>query len=510
VLRGKYHLDRVIGAGGMAVVYAATHRNKKQFAVKILHPELSRREDLRQRFLREGLSANSLKHPGAVEVLDDDVAEDGAAFLVMELLEGLPLDRLWERTGSRMPLPAVLAIGYQLLDVLAAAHAAGVIHRDIKPPNLFLTPNGTLKVLDFGIARVRDVLADGSQNTSTGALLGTPGFMAPEQAMGDTLNMDGRTDIWAAGATLFALLSGRYVHLADNAAKLLILSGTQPAPLLRTILPELPPAAASVIDRALMFDRDQRWSSAADMRNALRDATILILGQQVSPAPLASLVQEAMIEPAGPDASTREVPALAAALAAGSSDLHAVQPGTPAAYAPTGPAFARPPGPPPPGTPWPPPQQPMPRPLLDLGTSNPVSTDSSPRVRTAPTRQRFVIAGVAAVIGFSVGLWLFLPHAAPESVGAAAAASTAASAVPAVSPPPPVVVPTAEPPVTAAPPATAAAPPPTVLAPSATAAAVATTSRPSHGASPPRPCKLVKTVDKMGEEHFSCPCPKCQ
>src|SRR5579863_7593138 len=99
VLRGKYRLERVLGVGGMAAVYLATHRNNKQFAVKMLHPELSMREDIRTRFLREGYAANSLKHPGAVAVLDDDVAEDGAAFLVMELLEGAAVDRLWEKAG---------------------------------------------------------------------------------------------------------------------------------------------------------------------------------------------------------------------------------------------------------------------------------------------------------------------------------------------------------------------------------------------------------------------------
>src|SRR5271155_852164 len=129
-LRGKYRLERVLGIGGMAVVYSATHRNQKQFAVKMLHAELSIREDIRTRFLREGYAANSLKHPGAVAVLDDDVAEDGSAFLVMELLEGEVLDRVWDKVGRRMPARVVLAIGYQLLDVLAAAHAKGIVHRD--------------------------------------------------------------------------------------------------------------------------------------------------------------------------------------------------------------------------------------------------------------------------------------------------------------------------------------------------------------------------------------------
>src|SRR5580700_4775771 len=144
VLKGKYRLDRVLGIGGMAVVYAATHRNKKRFAIKMLHAELSMRENIRTRFLREGYVANSVEHPGAVAVLDDDVAEDGSAFVVMELLDGAPVDAVWEKHGKRVPVAVVVAIGDALLDVLAAAHAKGVVHRDIKPANLFLTSDGRL------------------------------------------------------------------------------------------------------------------------------------------------------------------------------------------------------------------------------------------------------------------------------------------------------------------------------------------------------------------------------
>ena len=155
VLCGKYHVDRVLGIGAMGVVYAATHRMQKQFAVKMLHPELSLRQDVRQRFLREGVAANSVKHPGAVSVTDNDTTEDGAAFLVMEMLEGGEVQQVLETYGGRMPVEHVLAIAYQLLDVLAAAHAKAIVHRDIKPANLFVTTEGQLKVLDFGIARSR-------------------------------------------------------------------------------------------------------------------------------------------------------------------------------------------------------------------------------------------------------------------------------------------------------------------------------------------------------------------
>src|SRR5580698_8604706 len=137
VLRGKYRIDRVLGVGGMAVVYRATHRNQAEFAIKMLHPELSMRERLRQRFLREGLAANSVKHPGVCAVVDDDVAEDGAAFLVMELLIGTSVQALAKASGKKIPVQQACNILDQLLDVLAAAHEKGIIHRDIKPANLF-------------------------------------------------------------------------------------------------------------------------------------------------------------------------------------------------------------------------------------------------------------------------------------------------------------------------------------------------------------------------------------
>jgi serine/threonine protein kinase len=228
VLRGKYRLDWVLGIGGMATVYAATHRNGNEFAIKVLHPDLSFRADIRNRFLREGQAAATVKHEGAVKVLDDDVAEDGSAFLVMELLRGETVEALWERRHQRLPRQLVAGIGMQLLDVLEAAHARGVIHRDIKPANIFLTHTGHVKVLDFGIARIRDLAV--SQATQTGAMMGTPAFMAPEQAMAKTDEIDAQTDVWSAGATLFTLASGRLVHEADNAQQIMIRAATTPAP----------------------------------------------------------------------------------------------------------------------------------------------------------------------------------------------------------------------------------------------------------------------------------------
>jgi serine/threonine-protein kinase len=269
VLRGKYRLDRVLGVGGMAVVYKATHRNQAEFAIKMLHPELSINEDVRTRFLREGYAANSVKHAGAVRVVDDDVAEDGSAFLVMELLDGIACDSLLSACGGRLPLDAACAIAVELLDVLATAHANGIVHRDVKPANLFLCRDGTLKVLDFGIARVRDTMASGTHATGTGMLLGTPAFMSPEQALGKASEIDARADLWSVGATVFSLTSGEMVHEAETAPQLLVKLATERARSLASVVPGAPPPIVSVIDQALALDKAQRWPTAVAMRDAL-------------------------------------------------------------------------------------------------------------------------------------------------------------------------------------------------------------------------------------------------
>jgi len=282
IIRGKYRIDRVLGMGGMGIVYAATHRNQKQFAIKMLHPELSQREDIRARFLREGYASNSVKHPGAVAVMDDDVAEDGSAFLVMELLEGAPVEDLWEKNRRRLPLSYALAITHQMLDVLAAAHAKGIVHRDIKPANVFLTFEGQVKVLDFGIARVRDLAVSNMDSTRSGTLLGTPAFMSPEQALARSKEIDGQTDVWAVGATLFALLSGQMVHEGDTANDLLMKVATTQARSLATVSPEMPAPVVHVVDAALAYEKARRWPGAAAMRDAVRDATLAALGRVVA------------------------------------------------------------------------------------------------------------------------------------------------------------------------------------------------------------------------------------
>jgi serine/threonine protein kinase len=269
ILRDRWRIDARIARGGMGTVFAATHKNNgSTAAIKILHPEFSRDKDTRGRFLQEGYAANHVNHPGVVRILDDDVTDEGVAYLVMELLEGELVEQRRIRKGGKLPLAEVYDIADQLLDVLAAAHAKDIVHRDIKPDNLFLTEDGRLKVLDFGFAQVKTGFR--TEQTATGFLLGTPGFMAPEQAIGNRPLIDAQTDLWAVGATMFMLVTGEPVHIGDSPAEMLVAAANYTARPIASVDPHLPTRLASTIDRALAFDKLERWPDARSMQTALR------------------------------------------------------------------------------------------------------------------------------------------------------------------------------------------------------------------------------------------------
>jgi serine/threonine-protein kinase len=316
VLRGKYLLERLLGVGGTAAVYAGRHVGVgSRVAVKVLHPHMSLNADIHARFLREGVVANQVDDPGAVRVLDNDTADDGSAFLVMELLEGDTLESLSRAQGGRLPPRVVAELGRQLLDVLAAAHEKGIVHRDVKPENLFVTRDGRLKVLDFGIARL-DAALGLAPATRTGRMMGTPAFMAPEQALGDQRAIDARTDLWAVGATMFSLLAGQFVHEGERPEALLVHSGSRPARPLQSVAPEVPEALASVVDRALAFDREARWASAREMAAALDSACEAAFGEPPrATRPAASVA--ARVRPDPPRAPARRWTWLAAGAAPG-------------------------------------------------------------------------------------------------------------------------------------------------------------------------------------------------
>ena len=281
-LREKWRLDRLLGVGGMAAVYAATHRNGSRCAIKVLHLAHAADRDAHERFLREGYLANAVEHPSVVRVLDDDVAEDGAAFIVMELLDGETLDDRLRRAGRPLDPAEVLCAIDPVLSALAAAHAKGIVHRDVKPENLFVNHDGTIKLLDFGVARLREASV---RATRTGSMMGTPAFMPPEQALGRIDEMGPHSDIWAVGATMFYLLTGQLVHEGDTSNEQLVAAATRSASLIAVTKPDLPALVADVVDRALAFDPRERFPDAASMQRAIREAYAALVGVPVETAP---------------------------------------------------------------------------------------------------------------------------------------------------------------------------------------------------------------------------------
>ncbi|MGH7295810.1 MAG: serine/threonine-protein kinase [Polyangiaceae bacterium] len=270
-LNGKWHVDRLLDVGVMGAVYEATHRNGRRAAIKVLHTRFGRDPEVRRRFLREGYVANKIGHPGAVAILDDDTAEDGSPYLVMELLEGESMSGWLQRVGGKLPLTEVLAVAGQVLEVLAAAHANGIVHRDIKPANVFVTRAGHAKLLDFGLARIRDG-AISLIPTAQGVVMGTAGYMAPEQARGTVDQVDARTDLFAVGAVMFRAMSGRRIHEKPTAFDLTVAAMKEQAPSLASVVPEAAPLLVAAVDRALAFDKTARWQDAGAMFAALRDA----------------------------------------------------------------------------------------------------------------------------------------------------------------------------------------------------------------------------------------------
>jgi eukaryotic-like serine/threonine-protein kinase len=247
----------------MASVYAATHRNGSRKALKILHAEFARDDGIRERFIRESYVANKIEHRGRVAIDDEDITEQGEPFLVMELLEGETAQQLWKRKSRKVPPVEALWIAAEVLDTLHSFHQQGIVHRDLKPANIFITKDGVVKLLDFGVARMRDATGD---KTRAGTALGTPSFMAPEQAMGLADGVDGRADLFSVGATLYALVSGQRLHQGRTDNEAFILAATTPAPSLARIAPDLPIEVIGIVDRALAWDRRNRFESAAAMR----------------------------------------------------------------------------------------------------------------------------------------------------------------------------------------------------------------------------------------------------
>jgi len=268
-LNSKWHIDKLLGVGGMGAVFAVTHKNNgSRAAAKVLHAEFSQTDDIRIRFLREGKIANRVDHPGRVPVFDDDLSDRGEPFLLMDLLIGGTMADLMRKGGrGGVPLERLLKIMDPVLDLLGKCHEVGIVHRDIKPANIFLSEEGHVKVLDFGVARMREPDAE-VQATRVGIALGTASFIAPEQALG-AAQLDGRADLFSVAACLYQALAGKRLHAAKTEAEEFVKAATQPAPSISIEVPDLPAQLVAFIDRALSYDKSQRFQTAQEMRTEL-------------------------------------------------------------------------------------------------------------------------------------------------------------------------------------------------------------------------------------------------
>lgn len=269
VVDGRWRLDALVAVGGSSAIYAATHRNGLRVAMKVLDSELTQNHTAVTHFLREGRAVNGIPHPGVVPVLDEGTMVDGAPFLLMPLLEGETAQQRLMRHRGGLPAREALGIVEAVLDVLVAAHARGVVHRDLKPDNVFLERGGAVRLLDFGVAHVASNDLD---LTAYGTVVGTAGYLPPEQAQGRTHEVGPRSDVWAVGATLYTLLTGRTLHEGAHLLASIVRAQTEAVPPARVLVPGVSEAVGHVLDGALAFEPDDRWIDATAMRCAVRAA----------------------------------------------------------------------------------------------------------------------------------------------------------------------------------------------------------------------------------------------
>ncbi|MDI1482470.1 serine/threonine-protein kinase [Polyangium sp. y55x31] len=270
-LNRRFRLVRLLGEGGMGAVYEAESvQGEGKRAVKLLHEEFTRIPEVRDRFLAEVTATKNLVHPNVVPILESAVAEDGSPYLVMELLRGQSLgDKL--DGGVIVPVPEAYRITSQILAALSAAHAQRVVHRDLKPDNVFVAKdpggNEVVKILDFGIAKVMDAAGGMGNKTRTGALIGTPGYMSPEQIK-SAKNVDPRSDLWSVATILYQMLTGQLPFDADNDfTRLTAVIVGHPTPI--TVFAPHLDRFTSFFDRALEKDPNKRFQSADEMAQVL-------------------------------------------------------------------------------------------------------------------------------------------------------------------------------------------------------------------------------------------------
>ncbi|HXI63598.1 MAG TPA: serine/threonine-protein kinase [Gemmatimonadales bacterium] len=274
-LGSAYTLEGEIGRGGMGVVFTARdERLKRQVAVKVLPPELAFREEIRLRFLREAETAASLSHPHIVPIHSVGEGPDGLVYFVMAYVDGESLGAKLKRRG-RLPPDEARRIMIETADALGAAHALGIIHRDVKPDNILLEGSrGRVVVTDFGIAKALSSTTAGATLTGTGVAIGTPHYMSPEQAAGDR-EIDGRSDIYSLGVVSYQMLTGELPFHAPTVPGILLKHITEQAPLITDKRRDVPDELSACVMRSLEKDPEDRWPTADALRRALeaRSAT---------------------------------------------------------------------------------------------------------------------------------------------------------------------------------------------------------------------------------------------
>lgn len=278
---GRYRITSLLGEGGMGSVYLAVQPAiGSRVAIKVLSEQCSRSPELLERFFSEAKAVNLIRHENIVSVIDLSTLPDGRPFIVMEFIDGHTLGSIVRRGGA--PLGGVMQVMGEVLSALGAAHAIGIVHRDLKPDNVLVTAEGHAKVLDFGIAKLAPGLHDHASRTKTGALLGTPSYMAPEQISG-AANVDARADIYAAGILLFEAVTGQVPFTGASIFDVMRAQVDQAPPSPRALRADLPPSIEDVILTALAKDPAMRFQSAQAMAQALVHAATTLPPDQWRP-----------------------------------------------------------------------------------------------------------------------------------------------------------------------------------------------------------------------------------
>jgi serine/threonine-protein kinase len=324
-LGGRYLLKHAIGRGGMGVVYEAEHVGLgKRIAIKLLIDQFSEDREVLARFHQEARTASRIGHENIIDILDIG-DHDGRSYIAMELLEGADLRRAFVAAGARLSLARTLPILRQIVRGLGAAHDKGVIHRDMKPENVFLTERGDradfVKIMDFGISKIKAAHDSQVRLTQTGAVIGTPMYMAPEQGLGRP-DIDHRADIYSVGVMMYELLAGRPPFQAATYLGLMTEHLQSSPPPLRQFRPELSPSLEAVVLRALEKDPAQRFANMHQLGEALAAAASTGVESAVAPT-----VAPAAVTAPSAATSTRSSRARAAALAQAGPTTPAAPPG---------------------------------------------------------------------------------------------------------------------------------------------------------------------------------------